>query len=348
MKVIVAKKNGDTCNWRSVFNQSLLAGPIEVGTVVDGCLCRRSTAKDGWPPCVEMTVYCFIKFKAFITQYWITHLSKCDLRIGSTIVWSPPSVMIRGWFFPSRVKGVKGLPPTESFPRAENVVRWRRVLWPSSICLIAYLLSYGVTGISPQSFGSSPDNDATHSARTSNVSIVNYLTDEIGKDSATGRYIETAFRSDVHVVECGFVNEVDTDTMYKANAAGGSYAAQGIGEVGFAICYFFIYKLCEIYSGPIPVILTLKVEPWWTCATPWVGSWGIVWDKIATERWLRLDRGSAIFRSRNWPRRWSICCRLVEALVDPSPIPGPKFPLPFTAIVLHLQLARQVWLFVDQ
>ncbi len=72
-------------------------------------------------------------------------------------------------------------------------------------------------------FGSSPDNDATLSARTSNVSIVNYLAHEIGKDSATGRYIETAFRSDVHVVECGFVNEVDTDTMYQANAARGSY-----------------------------------------------------------------------------------------------------------------------------
>ncbi len=99
-------------------------------------------------------------------------------------------------------------------------------------------------------FGSSPDNDATHSARTSNISIVNYLAHGIGKNSATGGYIETAFRSDVHVVECGFVNEVDNDTIYQANAAGGSYAsaARGIGEVSFAICYFFIYKLSEIHS----------------------------------------------------------------------------------------------------
>jgi len=87
-------------------------------------------------------------------------------------------------------------------------------------------------------FGSSPDNDVTHSARTSNISIVNYLAHGIGRDPA-GKYIETAFRSDVHVVECGFVRKADA-TIYQANAAGGSYAsaAQGIGEVRFMIFYF--------------------------------------------------------------------------------------------------------------
>jgi hypothetical protein len=91
-------------------------------------------------------------------------------------------------------------------------------------------------------FGSSSDNDATNSARTSNIFIVNYLAHRIGKDSATGGYTETAFRSDVHVVECGFVNEVDVDTIYQASVAGGSYtsAAQGIGEANFAICYFLV------------------------------------------------------------------------------------------------------------
>jgi hypothetical protein len=51
-----------------------------------------------------------------------------------------------------------------------------------------------------------------------------------------------------------------------------------------------------------------------------------------------IGRADGVSAAASWKR-------IVD---DPSPIPGPKFPLPFTAIVLHLQLARQVWLFVDQ
>ena len=83
------------------------------------------------------------------------------------MVWSPPSVMIRGWFFPSREMGISFFPVTESLPKGEYASRWSKALCPSSICWIANLLSYGltkgwilqnrryrltyVTGISPQS-----------------------------------------------------------------------------------------------------------------------------------------------------------------------------------------------------
>jgi len=89
-------------------------------------------------------------------------------------------------------------------------------------------------------FGSSPDNDATFLARTSNISIVNYLAHGIGI-SATGAYVETAFRSDIHVVECGFVNTLENGTIYQANGAGGSYtsAVQGITGVIFCILFPF-------------------------------------------------------------------------------------------------------------
>ncbi len=73
------------------------------------------------------------------------------------MVWSPPSVMTRGWFLPSAEMGTRGFPVNESFPRGENVGRWRSSLWPSSICLMANLLSYGVTGMSPQSTSLSPE-----------------------------------------------------------------------------------------------------------------------------------------------------------------------------------------------
>jgi len=81
-------------------------------------------------------------------------------------------------------------------------------------------------------FGLAPDNDVTFPAKTANISIVNYLAHGVGK-SSTGRFIETAFRSDVHVVECGFVNMLENGTTYQANAAGGSYmsAAQGVAGV---------------------------------------------------------------------------------------------------------------------
>lgn len=64
-------------------------------------------------------------------------------------------------------------------------------------------------------------------AKTANISVVNYLAHGIGKGAGT-RFIETAFRSDVHAVECGFVNSLPNGTTCQ-NAAGGSYtsAAQG-------------------------------------------------------------------------------------------------------------------------
>jgi hypothetical protein len=93
-------------------------------------------------------------------------------------------------------------------------------------------------------FGLSPDNDVTFPAKTSNISIVNYLAHGVGKDPTTGGYMETAIRSDVHVAECGFINTLENGTMYQANAAGGSYssAAQAISEVRSFIFHLVIDK----------------------------------------------------------------------------------------------------------
>jgi hypothetical protein len=93
-----------------------------------------------------------------------------DRSNGKTMVWSPPRVIIRGWIFPSIEIGRSFCPVIESLPKAEYASRWSKLLWPSSICWIAKLLSYGlvwvrvmrlreceqyertyVTGISPQS-----------------------------------------------------------------------------------------------------------------------------------------------------------------------------------------------------
>jgi hypothetical protein len=92
-------------------------------------------------------------------------------------------------------------------------------------------------------FGLAPDNDFTFPAKTANISIVNYLAHGIGKAPIqTGTFLETAFRSDVHVVECGFVNTLENGTEYQANAAGGSYtsAVQGVSGVSFLTLICFV------------------------------------------------------------------------------------------------------------
>jgi len=87
-------------------------------------------------------------------------------------------------------------------------------------------------------FGTSQVNDPTWTTKTSNISIVNYLAHGIGRDPQ-GMFMETAFKSDVHVVECSFVNAVDNGTTYQAKGPGGSYssAAQNIGDVSSVITF---------------------------------------------------------------------------------------------------------------
>ena len=46
-----------------------------------------------------------------------------DRSNGKTMVWSPPRVIIRGWFFPSIEIGRSFCPVIESLPRAEYASR---------------------------------------------------------------------------------------------------------------------------------------------------------------------------------------------------------------------------------
>ena len=102
-------------------------------------------------------------------------------------------------------------------------------------------------------FGTAPANDPTWTTKFANVSIVNYLAHGIGRDPQ-GMFIETAFKSDVHVVECSFVNAVDNGTKYQAKGPGGSYssAAQNIGDVSsvitFSRCDFWLLTTFQLYS----------------------------------------------------------------------------------------------------
>jgi hypothetical protein len=83
-------------------------------------------------------------------------------------------------------------------------------------------------------FGTAADNDTGFEAKNSNISIVNYLGHGIARDPSS-TFLETRFRSDVHVVECMFTNAVDGGTFFQAKAAGGSYinAAQNVVRVSF-------------------------------------------------------------------------------------------------------------------
>ncbi len=83
-------------------------------------------------------------------------------------------------------------------------------------------------------FGTAVDNDTGFKAKNSNISIANYLGHGIARDP-TSTFLETRFRSDVHVVECMFTNAVDGGSFFQAKAAGGSYtnAAQNVVQVSF-------------------------------------------------------------------------------------------------------------------
>jgi len=74
-------------------------------------------------------------------------------------MWSPPSVITRRWCFPSFEIDTSGVPMSESFGGAENGMQCSRSRWPSSICWIAYALSYGITGMAPQSTSLSLDKN---------------------------------------------------------------------------------------------------------------------------------------------------------------------------------------------
>jgi len=76
-------------------------------------------------------------------------------------------------------------------------------------------------------FGTTPVDDLTWTTKFANISIVNYLVHDIGRDPH-GMFIETAFISDVHVVECSFVKSADDETMYQARGPGGSYDSAAI------------------------------------------------------------------------------------------------------------------------
>lgn len=89
-------------------------------------------------------------------------------------------------------------------------------------------------------FGTAVDNDTGFEAKNSNISIVNYLAHGIGKDPRS-MFLETRFRSDVHVAECTFTNAIDGGRFFQAKAAGGSYtnAARNVVQVSFYANYCY-------------------------------------------------------------------------------------------------------------
>jgi hypothetical protein len=75
-------------------------------------------------------------------------------------------------------------------------------------------------------FGSAPQiTPVGFSEQNTNIPIVNYLAHHIARDNrGTSTYLETSFRSDVHTVECQFVNAVDGGIRDQSRADGGAYS----------------------------------------------------------------------------------------------------------------------------
>jgi hypothetical protein len=88
-------------------------------------------------------------------------------------------------------------------------------------------------------FGSAPLNEPGP-VQSMNISIANYLAHNIGKyDEGLGlsTFMQTNFSSDVHTVECQFVNGVDGGIVDQASANSGAYAdaARNIARVSLPL-----------------------------------------------------------------------------------------------------------------
>jgi hypothetical protein len=88
-------------------------------------------------------------------------------------------------------------------------------------------------------FGSAPLNEHGP-VQSMNISIANYLAHNIGKyDQGLGlsTFMQTNFSSDVHTVECQFVNGVDGGIVDQASANSGAYAdaARNIARVSLPL-----------------------------------------------------------------------------------------------------------------
>ena len=81
-------------------------------------------------------------------------------------------------------------------------------------------------------FGSAPDTTTGLHIPTINVSFANYLAHGVARDPNT-TYLQTAFKSDVHVTECTFDNTLPNGIEDQANPINGNYAnaASGVASV---------------------------------------------------------------------------------------------------------------------
>ena len=80
-------------------------------------------------------------------------------------------------------------------------------------------------------FGTAPNQNLGYTASSVNISLVNYLAHNIARDPYS-TYLQTAFKSDVYVVDCKFENSVPSRED-QANAGGGNYlnAAGNVASV---------------------------------------------------------------------------------------------------------------------
>ena len=114
-------------------------------------------------------------------------------------------------------------------------------------------------------FGSAPADVVGFSEQNTNISIVNYLAHHIARDDPDdGTYLETSFRSDVHTVDCQFVNSVNgTITHDQASADGGSYtnAAGNVANVGLHSTPHLRPLIISCVDRCIAVLLWMPLSP---------------------------------------------------------------------------------------
>jgi hypothetical protein len=83
-------------------------------------------------------------------------------------------------------------------------------------------------------FGSAPDSNVDINPSPINISFANYLAHDIARDP-NSTYFQTAFKSDVHVVDCTFYNSIPDGIQDQAYPFNGQYtnAASNVASVSF-------------------------------------------------------------------------------------------------------------------
>jgi hypothetical protein len=91
-------------------------------------------------------------------------------------------------------------------------------------------------------FGSTPDSELGFRSSAVNLSFANFLAHEVARDPDTA-FMTTAFKSDVHVVDCIFTNAAPDPNGYQAAPHAGHYAnvAGNIGSVRIRFLFILIH-----------------------------------------------------------------------------------------------------------